>query len=527
MVKKKYAKLSPADAIQKIENALKQFPDCKAKISRLSEFLAINGIPAFRKQVGMKFQAFLERNQKFWTIRGKTIRLIDQKIDEGLSPEFITSQQISQTCTLSPFARKEESSFPPEVTEREELTAKISTLQDTLKQCDDQTAQLVQYDELSKKLEIREKNLKEREKAIIEREKEMENKERQLLRKELDTEIYLMDMEEFKEKNAEVEALKSELTAKQARIKALNVEIDSLRKEFKNKIRDLKARVDAQEADATSKRSQANQNKSKGKSARRKKATGGDLNKWLRRRWGEIKKVGLESNEEAKKEEDDTVSESPKKHENKVSNQANVRDQVSKNSENGTEPETKLICRDLTGLIMRFLPPYTFPMKYYLDVYAILFRSMCGYGQHIKDEPQFAEERFQLNSIIQRDTNNQKKRSGFGTKFERADTTEMEDTPTIRLLDIPRLTTFHELLDLCRSFRSSKIKLPRDLDYPKGSRNRGFAFIKFNSHADAEYAKNTLNGHAYGTNILHAEWSRKYKNYMDTSPEVEEKYEQN
>jgi len=121
------------------------------------------------------------------------------------------------------------------------------------------------------------------------------------------------------------------------------------------------------------------------------------------------------------------------------------------------------------------------------------------------------------------DKNDVKKvrRSGFRTRRERADTTEMEDTPTIRLLDIPRLTTFHDLLDLCRSFRSSKIKLPRDHDYPDGTHNRGFAFITFNSHDDAEHAKNTLNGHAYGTNILHAEWSRNYKNFMDASPEVQ------
>lgn len=103
----------------------------------------------------------------------------------------------------------------------------------------------------------------------------------------------------------------------------------------------------------------------------------------------------------------------------------------------------------------------------------------------------------------------------------RADTTEMEDTPTIRLLDIPRNTTFHDLLDLVRVFHSLKIKLPRDRDVPDGSMNRGFAFITFSSHEDAERAKNALDGHAYGTNILHAEWSQNYENFMNAPPEVQ------
>lgn len=109
----------------------------------------------------------------------------------------------------------------------------------------------------------------------------------------------------------------------------------------------------------------------------------------------------------------------------------------------------------------------------------------------------------------------------YGRYGRRADTTEMEDTPTIRLLDIPTNTQFHDLLDLVRVFHSLKIKLPRDQDYPDGSRNRGFAFITFSSHEDAERAKNALDGHAYGTNILHAEWSRNYANFMKASAEVQ------
>jgi len=111
----------------------------------------------------------------------------------------------------------------------------------------------------------------------------------------------------------------------------------------------------------------------------------------------------------------------------------------------------------------------------------------------------------------------------YGRRYgSRADTTEMEDTPTIRLLDIPTNTQFHDLLDLVRVFHSLKIKLPRDQDYPDGSRNRGFAFITFSSHEDAERAKDALDGHAYGTNILHAEWSRNYANFMKATPEVQQ-----
>lgn len=109
----------------------------------------------------------------------------------------------------------------------------------------------------------------------------------------------------------------------------------------------------------------------------------------------------------------------------------------------------------------------------------------------------------------------------YGRYGRRPDTTEMEDTPTIRLLDIPTNTQFHDLLDLVRVFHSLKIKLPRDHDYSDGSRNRGFAFITFSSHVDAERAKEALHGHAYGTNILHAEWSRNYANYMKAAPEVQ------
>ena len=97
------SKLSPAHAIQKIENALKQFPNCTTTIGKLAESLAKNGIPAFKKQVGEKFQDFLTENQISWEISGQTIRL-HQQINEKRPFESITSQQV--TCTLLPVKKK-------------------------------------------------------------------------------------------------------------------------------------------------------------------------------------------------------------------------------------------------------------------------------------------------------------------------------------------------------------------------------------------------------------------------------------
>jgi len=110
----------------------------------------------------------------------------------------------------------------------------------------------------------------------------------------------------------------------------------------------------------------------------------------------------------------------------------------------------------------------------------------------------------------------------FGPRKFRS-TEEMEDTPTIRILDIPRSATFQDLLTLVSGFRSKRIKLPRD--QMNTDHNRGFAFVTFDEYRDAKVAKNTLHGHAYGTNILHCEWSRNYLNYLKANPGVQKKLE--
>jgi len=126
--------------------------------------------------------------------------------------------------------------------------------------------------------------------------------------------------------------------------------------------------------------------------------------------------------------------------------------------------------------------------------------------------------------VPEKDQSQKKRRpmSRYARGGKMPNVTEMEDTPTIRLLDIPRNTTFQDLLDLVKGFHSRRIKLPRDHECPD-HKNRGFAFITFDTHEAAERAKTALNGHPYGTNILHAEWSRNYANYMNADPETKRK----
>jgi len=107
---------------------------------------------------------------------------------------------------------------------------------------------------------------------------------------------------------------------------------------------------------------------------------------------------------------------------------------------------------------------------------------------------------------------------GRGNRGRYSDVHQMEETPTIRLLDIPRSTSFEDLRALVNGFHSKRIKLPRDQS--DQDQNRGFAFVTFATHQDAKRAKETLHGHAYGTNILHCEWSRNYLNYLNANPEI-------
>lgn len=110
-----------------------------------------------------------------------------------------------------------------------------------------------------------------------------------------------------------------------------------------------------------------------------------------------------------------------------------------------------------------------------------------------------------------------------GRKPYSSNTEDMEETPTIRILDIPRNTSFQDLLQLVSGFRSKRIKLPRD--QLQQDQNRGFAFVTFDSYSDAKQAKERLHGHPYGTNILHCEWSRNYLNFLKANPEIQKALE--
>lgn len=113
----------------------------------------------------------------------------------------------------------------------------------------------------------------------------------------------------------------------------------------------------------------------------------------------------------------------------------------------------------------------------------------------------------------------QKQEQDKSQKFQNSD--EIEETPTIRILDLPRNASFDDIRILVHSFKSKHIKLPRDNENSKHN-NRGYAFITFDNHLQAEYALKSLNGHGYGTNILHVEWSRNYLNFIKKNQKKKE-----
>jgi len=62
---------------------------------------------------------------------------------------------------------------------------------------------------------------------------------------------------------------------------------------------------------------------------------------------------------------------------------------------------------------------------------------------------------------------------------------EKEDIPTIRIMDLPRNASFDDVCKLVNSFNSKRIKLPRDTKNLE-QKNRGYAFISFENHKQAE-----------------------------------------
>lgn len=75
-----------------------------------------------------------------------------------------------------------------------------------------------------------------------------------------------------------------------------------------------------------------------------------------------------------------------------------------------------------------------------------------------------------------------------------------EQSNTIRIANLSDIVADQDIRVLCSAFGPvSRVYLAKDLDT---GRSRGFAFVTFQSMADAERAAARLNGHLYGNMVL-------------------------
>ncbi|GMH57034.1 hypothetical protein TL16_g02273, partial [Triparma laevis f. inornata] len=80
------------------------------------------------------------------------------------------------------------------------------------------------------------------------------------------------------------------------------------------------------------------------------------------------------------------------------------------------------------------------------------------------------------------------------------------DANTIRCTNISEETTEKDLQELFKDFgRISRVYLAKDRETMQ---SRGFAFISFVHHADAQNAMDALQGYGYDHLILKLEWAR-------------------
>lgn len=88
-----------------------------------------------------------------------------------------------------------------------------------------------------------------------------------------------------------------------------------------------------------------------------------------------------------------------------------------------------------------------------------------------------------------------------GSRFGRRD-----EADTVRITNLSEEATENDVQELCRNFGAiSRIYVAKD---KHTGQSKGFAFVNFHRHDDAERAISKLNGYGYDNLILHVEWAK-------------------
>jgi len=90
----------------------------------------------------------------------------------------------------------------------------------------------------------------------------------------------------------------------------------------------------------------------------------------------------------------------------------------------------------------------------------------------------------------------------------------------LRVTNLSEDVTEDDLRELFRKFgHTTRTFLARDY---KTNQSRGFAFVNYQRHEDAQMAIDKLNGHGYDNLILRVEWAKPREDYEKTEKEVTE-----
>lgn len=88
-----------------------------------------------------------------------------------------------------------------------------------------------------------------------------------------------------------------------------------------------------------------------------------------------------------------------------------------------------------------------------------------------------------------------------GQRFGRRD-----EADTVRITNLSEEASENDVQELCRNFGAiSRIYVAKD---KVTGQSKGFAFVNFHRHDDAERAIAKLNGYGYDNLILHVEWAK-------------------